>query len=69
MFLLLVLVGVGVCYYFSNIIVSLFQVLCQVLASNGRGNKSYDLLSRKQIMCAPVQIFFKSPVHLFYLNF
>ena len=27
-----------------------FQVLCQVLASNGRESKSYDMLSRKQIL-------------------
>ena len=27
-----------------------FQVLCQVLASNGRESKSYDMMSRKQIL-------------------
>ena len=32
-----------------------FQVLCQVLASNVRESKSYDLLSRKQIRYAPVK--------------
>ena len=36
------------CY--TTLLYLYFQVLCQVLASNGRESKSYDMLSRKHIL-------------------
>ena len=69
MFLLSVLVVLMLVNTVATSLYLYFQALCQVLASGDKWIKSCDVLSRKQILCAPRKNWCKITHHLFDLNF
>ena len=64
-----ILLSLGACYFYSTPLYLYFQVLCKVLASNGRKSKSYGILSRNRFCTLHWKIPRKSPDHLFDPNF
>src|ERR1043165_10246280 len=69
-FVLSVLSGLYVCYYCSNIIVSLFFKLCAKFSLRlHESSKVGDCCPETDSVCLTEKIRNKSPDHLFYLNF